>query len=555
MTVAQYIAHFIAQKETPAVFQLSGGMIAFLTDAIESLGITPIVHNRHEQASGFGAEGATRISGKPAVAMGTSGPGATNLLTPISSCFFDSTPAVFLTGQVRTDEIKKDQSLRQNGFQELDICAMAETVCKSTFRVRVATDVPRILNEAWRIANSGRKGPVLIDIPIDIQQDLISTDMVSNERVQSDNQIINSEILNKIRSLLSAAHKPLAIIGGGVRLADAVQECQDFLSKSGLPYVTTLMGIDSVDHSNGRYLGYLGSYGNSWSNNALREADLILVLGSRLDVRQIGSNPMVSLANKKIIRIDIDASELNGKITAHIGLQCDLGNFFDQIDIEGTRIQYEELCNLTFKLKHQNPQYLEQEVSIGMNPTLLMEEISKVYSQSNGYSVDVGQHQMWAAQSIALNRNQRFITSGGLGAMGFAIPAAVGSSLAKKGRWVVIVGDGCIQLSLQELQTISHMNLPITICIINNNQHGMVAQFQEENMDSRFVGTRKDFSNPDYAEISSAFGIKNYSLISSLEDFEKVKSKLLHGPAGPEILEFSINNSMKALPKMSFKRL
>ena len=553
MTVAQYIAHFIAQKETPAVFQLSGGMIAFLTDAIESLGITPIVHNRHEQASGFGAEGATRISGKTAVAMGTSGPGATNLLTPISSCFFDSTPAIFLTGQVRTDEIKKDHNLRQNGFQELDICAMAETVCKSTFRVRVATDVPKILNEAWNIANSGRKGPVLIDIPIDVQQDMVSADIVINNRVQNGSQIISSEILNQIRDLLSAAQKPLAIIGGGVRLAGAVQECQEFLIKSGLPHVTTLMGIDSVDHSSARYLGYLGSYGNSWSNNALKEADLILVLGSRLDVRQIGSNPLVSLANKKIIRIDIDATELNGKITAHIGLQCDLGNFFDQIDIDGTPIKHEDLCNLTFKLKEQNPQYLEQEVSIGMNPTLLMEEISNVYSQSNGYSVDVGQHQMWAAQSIALNHNQRFITSGGLGAMGFAIPAAVGSSLAKQGRWVVIVGDGCIQLSLQELQTISQMNLPITICIINNNQHGMVAQFQEENMDSRFVGTRKDFSNPNYADISRGFGIKNYSLISSLEDFEKVKSRLLHGPACPEILEFSINNSMKALPKMSFK--
>jgi acetolactate synthase-1/2/3 large subunit len=553
VTVAQYIAHFIAQKETPAVFQLSGGMIAFLTDAIESLGVTPIVHNRHEQASGFGAEGATRISGKTAVAMGTSGPGATNLLTPISSCFFDSTPAIFLTGQVRTDEIKKHQQLRQNGFQELDICAMAETVCKSTFRVRDAADVPRILNEAWNIANSGRKGPVLIDIPIDIQQDRVAADIVINNQLQNDEQIISSDDLNQIRYLLSTAQKPLAIIGGGVRLAGAVQECQDFLMKSGLPHVTTLMGIDSVDHSSVRYLGYLGSYGNSWSNNALKEADLILVLGSRLDVRQIGSNPLVSLANKKIIRIDIDANELHGKITPDIGLQCSLRNFFDQIDIEGISIKYEDMCNLTFKLKQLNPQYLEQEVSVGINPTLLMEEISNVYAQSNGYSVDVGQHQMWAAQSISLKRNQRFITSGGLGAMGFAIPAAVGSSLAKQGRWVVIVGDGCMQLSLQELQTISQMDLPITICIINNNQHGMVAQFQEENMDSRFFGTRKDFSNPNYAEISSGFGIKNYSLIRSLEDFERVKPNLLHGSTCPEILEFSINNSMKALPKMSFK--
>jgi acetolactate synthase-1/2/3 large subunit len=550
-TVAEYVADFIARKNTPAVFQLSGGMIAFLTDAIETLGKTPLIHNRHEQASGFSAEGATRVSGLTSVAMGTSGPGATNLITPISSCYFDSTPAVFITGQVRTDELKRNPKQRQNGFQELDIASIVKSISKATFKVTSETEVQSTFENAWAIANSGRKGPVLIDLPIDIQQRVIKTtenDVDEYEFVaQSEETAKNKEL----RELIRKAKNPLVIVGGGVRLSNTIELCRQFLSEYKLPHVSTLLGLDSVDHSEPNYIGYIGSYGNRWANHALQQADLILALGSRLDVRQIGSSLDDFKRGKTIIRVDIDPAELNGRLDAELKICSDLETFFRNClldPIESTP----EIVFAANKIKNEYPQAMEQYSSEGLNPSEVIERISQIFKDSNGYLVDVGQHQMWAAQSLKIGAAQRFITSGGLGAMGFAIPAAVGASIARKGRWVVIVGDGCMQLSIQELQTISQLNLPLTICIMNNDQHGMVAQFQEENMGGRFVGTRIGFSNPSYRSLAKGFGIPSYHRISSIEEFEACTPLIEIGSTSPQILEFIVSNKMRALPKMKF---
>jgi acetolactate synthase-1/2/3 large subunit len=213
-----------------------------------------------------------------------------------------------------------------------------------------------------------------------------------------------------------------------------------------------------------------------------------------------------------------------------------------------------DLVNEANKSRQEKPQKNEQEKSLNLNPNEVMKRISNIFENSNGYIVDVGQHQMWAAQSIILQNGQRFLTSGGLGAMGFALPASIGASQAKLGKWVVVIGDGCLQLSLQELQTVSQYNLPITIFIINNNQHGMVAQFQEENMNSRFVGTRDGYSNPNFRTIAEAFNISNYLLVDDSESLENLESKLKSFTDGPAIIEILIENSAKALPKMKFER-
>jgi acetolactate synthase-1/2/3 large subunit len=212
-----------------------------------------------------------------------------------------------------------------------------------------------------------------------------------------------------------------------------------------------------------------------------------------------------------------------------------------------------ELVEKSLAIKRSNPQEREQKSDLILNPTIAIEAISEIFKESNGYIVDVGQHQMWAAQSLSLEPNQRFITSGGLGAMGFALPAAIGASLGKSGRWVVVVGDGCLQLSSQELQTISHYDLPITICVFNNSQHGMVAQFQEENMDSRFVGTRLGYSNPNFNLLASSYGIDNYVKVTDMEDLQELRSVCADFSSGPALIELVIENSAKALPKMSHK--
>lgn len=556
INVADFIARFIAARQAPAAYQLSGGMIAFLTDAIQNLGATPLIHNRHEQASGFAAEGSTRVTGIPSVAMGTSGPGATNLVTPIASCFFDSVPVIFITGQVRTDEIKKSSAQRQNGFQELDICEVVKPITKGTWKVTTSAMVPQILEEAWELATHGRPGPVLIDLPIDIQQQMItiSNKDAKNSKSSSRSEPAKSDHQNitEVVSLIEKAQNPLVLVGGGIRTAGALEQLHAFLEKSKLPHVSTLMGLDAAIHESENYLGFIGSYGNRWANEAISKSDLLLVLGSRLDVRQTGANIDGFKKNKTIIRVDIDVNELEGRVSSDLAITANLQSFLTNLNQSNMKIHKSDLVDQTRASKINKPQNTEQESDLPLNPNDVLAQISKTFSESNGYIVDVGQHQMWAAQSIHLNPGQRLLTSGGLGAMGFALPASIGAALSKKGEWVTILGDGCIQLSIQELQTISQYGLPITICIINNNQHGMVAQFQEENMNSRFTGTREGFSNPDFLKIAGAFGINNYLLVKTPSDLSKLNESIEEFTNGPSIIEFVIQQEAKALPKMKF---
>lgn len=556
-TVAEYIAQFFADKSVPAVFQLSGGMIAFITDAIDRNGSPRIINNRHEQGAGFAAEGVSRVLGIPGVAMGTSGPGATNLITPIASCFFDSVPTIFLTGQVRRDELKKSVNQRQNGFQELDICEVVKPITKRVWRIHKAEQVSEILEAAWFECQSGRPGPVLIDIPIDVQQEpMPHTERQESRFGENPENTVSEELKDiflRIKELIESASNPIVLIGGGIRASGVSAKLREFLHESKLPHVVSLMGIDGVDHQAENFLGFIGSYGNRWANDALAQSDVLLVLGSRLDVRQTGADVNKFAANKKIIRVDIDTAELSGRIKADISVECHLEQIIDFFIQSRLELKHSGLVTKTAANKKLNPQEREQDSGLRLNPTFAVEAISEVFKESNGYIVDVGQHQMWAAQSLSLTTNQRFITSGGLGAMGFALPAAIGACIGKSGRWVVIVGDGCLQLSSQELQTISHYELPITICVFNNSQHGMVAQFQEENMDSRFIGTRLGYSNPNFKLLASSYGIENYAIVADLKDLEKLESICADFSFGPALVEIVIENSAKALPKMSHK--
>jgi acetolactate synthase-1/2/3 large subunit len=551
-TLADCIARFIAEKNTPAVFQLSGGMIAFMIDAIGRLGKTPIINTRHEQAAGFAAEGSARISRIPGIAMGTSGPGATNLLTPIASSYFDSIPVVYITGQVNQKELRTNPNQRQNGFQELDICEMAKSITKKVYNPKTAEEVLIALNEGWVLCQEGRQGPVLIDIPINLQQDFIEYDfpLLTPKTMKSE---LSNDKLIEFKQLLFSAKHPLLLIGGGVRLSNATELLSKFISKTGIPYVSTLLGLDSISQTNASYLGFIGSYGNRWANAAVKQSDLLIVIGSRLDVRQTGNNISSFVTGKKIVRVDIDNHELSGRISSDLAISSDASEFLKvAIEID-YRIDSSVYVSRIREIEKNNPQESEQETNLTLNPSIVMEFLGDVFVESSGFIIDVGQHQMWAAQSIRLRDGQRFLTSGGLGAMGFAIPASIGAAVAKNGRWVSISGDGCLQLSSAELQTIIQYKLPIVVCVINNGQHGMVAQFQEENMDGRLTGTRDGFTNPDFQELAKAYGFTKIAKIVHFEDLEKVKLLVENMNNEPVFLEIIIDSQAKALPKMSVK--
>jgi acetolactate synthase-1/2/3 large subunit len=552
-TVAEYYARFIADREATAVFHLSGGMIAYLTDAIAQLGKTPLITNRNEQASGFAAEGATRVSGKPSVAMGTSGPGATNLVTAIASCYFDSSPVVFITGQVNTLELRSNKFQRQNGFQELDISSMVQGITKATFTPMNASEATFAIHQAWNIAVQGRPGPVLIDLPIDIQQELVNSKIIIPPREPlKESDEIENELFTAINELFSTAKRPLILLGGGARLDSASEEVYKLVCRTEIPVVTSLMGLDVGSFAESQYLGFIGSYGNRWANDALRECDLLLVLGSRLDPRQTGPNIQTFRQGKKIIRIDIDRSELDGRVAADIKVKSTILAFLRDSRLNIPKFSEKTLLTNSMTSKISKPQSSEQLAKIDFNPNEFMELLSELHSKSAGYVVDVGQHQMWAAQSIKLNLSQRFVTSGGLGSMGFSIPAAIGAAIAVKSEWVVLLGDGCAQLSAPELQTIAELNLPIKIYVINNGQHGMVAQFQDEYMESRYIGTRVGYSTPDFCTLANAYGISSTLNLESNQDLQFLSGFLLENKGKPALINVSISHNAKALPKLKF---
>ena len=550
-TLADCIAMFIAEKDASAVYQLSGGMIAFLIDAIGRLGQTKIINTRHEQAAGFAAEGSARVTKKPGFAMGTSGPGATNLLTPIASSFFDSIPVIYITGQVNQKELRTNPNQRQNGFQELDICEMAKTITKKVYRPNTAKEAFKALEEGWLLAQDGRQGPVLIDIPINLQQEELeyeSTNIDQKTLKSEADSSVNYEIID----YLYAAKRPLILVGGGVRLSNASELLSMFIDKSGIPYVSSLLGLDSISHTDDKYLGFIGSYGNRWANAALSESDLLIVLGSRLDVRQTGNDVSQFMANKKIIRVDIDDHELTGRVHSDVLIKSDISEFLKSLIGIDYKFDSTSFISEIKKLREERPQEFEQITGLKLNPNIVMEWLSDTFNKASGYVVDVGQHQMWAAQSIRLESGQRFLTSGGLGAMGFAMPASIGAAVSSNSNWVMISGDGCLQLSSPELQTIVQYTLPITVCVINNGQHGMVAQFQEENMNGRLIGTREGFSNPNFQELAKAYGFLNVHKVESDSELVELSSIVKEWKEGPSFLEFIIDGRAQALPKNSF---
>ncbi len=519
-TVATYTNQFLKQKRIDTVFVLQGGMITRLVDALT----VNVVNVHHEQAAAMCADAYGRITNKPGVAFATSGPGAVNLLTGIGSCYFDSVPAIFITGQVNSKQYKASNS-RQTGFQETDIISMAKPVTKKVYEVKKATDIVFILQDAYKVVMDGRKGPVLIDIPIDFQ----------NEEIMEENLDVSLFVREFTRSL-QISNKPMILVGRGVRVSNIVNEFKEFVGKCKIPVVASLLGKDVY-----KGVGMIGVYGNRYANYALGNCDVLLVLGSRLDVRQIASH----FGKGKIIyHVDINGTELNNNVTHCRVLKADLSDFFNCINFE-----YEAPVAWVNEIENQKQKHLDtNEVwyGKGINPNVFISELSKVSEYAKVFTADVGNNQMWTAQSLQLTEGQQFITSGGMGAMGFALPAAIGSAFVFDSV-VAIVGDGGIQINIQELATIKRYNLPIKIIVLNNNSLGMIRQFQDAYFDRRYVATV--FDSPNFVKIAEAYGIKGMK-ISTKEEIELGLNSLWENEKEPFLLEVEIDRKTDVHPKV-----
>ncbi|HCN84420.1 MAG TPA: acetolactate synthase [Sphingobacteriaceae bacterium] len=553
MKASDYIAEFLELKGIKSVFELSGGMITHLLDSISQKTNISIISMHHEQSAAFAADAYGRITGLPGIAMATSGPGATNLLTGIGSCFFDSSPAIFITGQVNRHELKGDREIRQLGFQETDIVSMVQSITKAAFQIEKPEDIPLIFEKAFRIALEGRPGPVLIDIPMDVQRMNVDQNVELKQKrigLNCDDTSIQNLIID-----IKAAKKPLLLLGRGIKAARAQEHLNNFVKKTQIPVITSLLGLDVIEFKNELRVGFIGSYGNRWANIAFGECDLLIVLGSRLDIRQTGADTDF-IANRKIYHVDCERGEINNRVQGCLGILDDLKLFFDrfhELSIKEDFLKPLNWLNYIAKLKGQWPDIKELDPD-GINPNVFMHALSAVSGDALAYIVDVGSHQMWAAQSLEINSNQVFLTSGGMGAMGFALPAGIGASIANRnGPVVVIAGDGCMQINIQELQTIVRNNLPIKIIIMNNKSLGMIRQFQDSYFESRYQSTYWGYTAPDFEKIAIAYGIPAKTIDNPDEIEDGVKWLWDDSNSTqPALLQVMIDPHTNTYPKIAF---
>ena len=550
--ISDYIIEFLLSKNINKTFGYIGGAIAHIYHSIDKYKEMEIINCIHEQGAGFAAEGYARITGKSGVAFATSGPGATNLITPIGSCYFDSVPTMFITGQVNTYEYKYDKPVRQIGFQETDIVSIIKPIVKYAVMVDKVEDIRYELEKAYYLSQEGRKGPVLVDIPMNIQRTEVDISSLksffdSNEYFELENNKKEKNNVDEVINLLKESKRPIVLIGGGVRLSNANVELLNYVEKYSIPVVYSLMGKDAISEDYKYNLGLIGSYGNRYGNLALANSDLILVLGSRLDTRQTGTSLDTFAREAKIIQVDVDKNELGSKIKIDIEINSDVKDFITTLN------KYEINIDITEWLKKLKEYKNKFSSTVGFDnnlkiPNYVVSIISK-YLQDEDICVDVGQHQMWTAQSLNIKATQRVLFSGGMGAMGFALPASIGACIGSNKRTVVIAGDGGIQMNIQELEVINRRKLPIKIFVLNNKNLGMVRQFQELYFDKKYLGTIDDYSVPNLVDIAKAYAIKARKIdnISKLE----IELKDIFSSNDPELINIELPVEMTTVePKL-----
>lgn len=556
MKASDALAKFLIAHRVQTCFELVGGMITHLLDSLAESGQFNIISMHHEQAAAFAAEGVARQSrGKTiAVAMGTSGPGATNLITGIGSCWFDSIPCLFITGQVNTRELKGDRAIRQQGFQELDIVEVTRSLTKYSARVDHADDLLPLLHEALSASLSGRLGPVLLDIPNDVQRADIPDSLVerwlSMPLSISTGPEITMTDLQKLEIFCKDAQRPLLCIGGGARWADSMDNWLASANTLGIPCVSTLMGHERVVARN-NYFNMIGSYGNREANWAVQNCDLLIVVGARLDVRQTGSAVEDFARQARIVQIDIDASQLCNRVQAELNICATAESFFRAFTLGMTTFPNMDKHWLSALTQHrdlaQPNEYTDWEIS----PSDIFKKLNHNLTNCPvDYVCDVGNHQMWAAQSLRLSPNQAVHYSGGMGAMGFALPTALGIAIQSKNKVVVITGDGSLQINIQELDTLNRLGLDMTIIVMNNSVLGMVKNFQDMYFDGRDQSTRKGYSSPSFTDIAIAYGIEAHRA-SNAADTDRLLN-LIADHIGPLLIEIIMDGATECRPRLAF---
>ena len=508
------------------IFGYPGGAVIPIYDELYSFKEIKHYFARHEQGAVHEADGYARSTGKVGACLATSGPGATNLVTGIMTAHMDSIPLLVITGQVSSSLLGKD------AFQESDIVGITVPITKNNYLVQDIKDLPRILKEAYYIASTGRPGPVLVDIPRDIQLQEIPYDEFNkiyenHFSLEGYNPVYEGhkgQIKTAIK-MIKDSKKPLIIAGAGILKAHAYEELKEFVEKTNIPVAMTLLGLGSFPGNHELALGMIGMHGTTYANYAANEADLIIAAGMRFDDRVTG-NPQKFVPNAKIIHIDIDPAEIGKNKLIDVPIVGDLKNVLTDLNEKAPKASHDEWLKQIKKWKKEySLTYRKTEDDI-LIPQEILSEIDKITKGNVIVATDVGQHQMWAAQFLTFNNPYSILTSGGAGTMGFGLPAAIGAQVANPNKKVLaVVGDGGFQMTFQELMLIKEYNLPVKIFIINNSYLGMVRQWQELFHEKRYSSVDLSY-NPDFIKIGEAYGIKSIQL-KNKKDLKKNLKKIL----------------------------
>ena len=523
---ARILLECLSRLGIKEIFGYPGGAVIPIYDELYSFKDIKHYFARHEQGAVHEADGYARSTGKVGVCLATSGPGATNLVTGIMTAHMDSIPLLAITGQVTSTLLGKD------AFQESDIVGITVPITKNNYLVQDIRELPRILKEAYYIASTGRPGPVLVDIPRDIQLEEIPYDefkkLYEQEfELEGYNPVYEGhkgQIKTAIK-MIKDSKKPLIIAGAGILKGHAYDELKEFVDKTNIPVAMTLLGLGSFPGDHELALGMIGMHGTTYANYAANEADLVIAAGMRFDDRVTG-NPQKFLPNAKIIHIDIDPAEIGKNKLIDVPIVGDLKNVLAELNQKIPKLSHTKWLDEVAKLKKKYSLTFRKTEEDILIPQEILFEINKLTKGEVIVATDVGQHQMWSAQFIKFNNPYSILTSGGAGTMGFGLPAAIGAQVANPDKKVLaIVGDGGFQMTFQELMMVKEYNLPVKIFIINNSYLGMVRQWQELFNDRRYSSVDLSY-NPDFIKIGEAYGIKSIQL-KTKKDLKKHLKKIL----------------------------
>ncbi|EPZ45071.1 biosynthetic-type acetolactate synthase large subunit [Alicyclobacillus acidoterrestris] len=529
LTGSEILVEALRKEQVEVIFGYPGGAVLPLYDALYDCGIRHVLA-RHEQGAIHAAEGYARVTGKPGVVIATSGPGATNLVTGLADAMLDSLPIVAITGQVARSVIGSD------AFQETSIIGISTPITKHNYQVQHASELPSVLKEAFHIANTGRKGPVLVDIPKDVagEKALFIYEDAPQLPGYQPTVVPHAMQIRKVLGLLEAAKRPVILAGAGVLHAGASGELRQFAERFGIPVVHTLLGLGGFPAEHPLFLGMGGMHGSKAANTALYETDLLLNFGARFDDRLTGNLKHFAPA-ATVVHVDIDPAEIGKNVPTDVPVVGDAKEALAMLlaaqaaapDIASWR---EQLLDI----KAQTPFWFVQEGSL-IKPQRLISEIARLTKGQSTIVTDVGQHQMWAAQFYPFAEPNHWVTSGGLGTMGFGLPAAIGAQIAEPTRQVVaIVGDAGFQMTLQELAVVAELALPLKIVVVNNGALGMVRQWQELFYQERYSSSLLQWQ-PDFMKLAAAYDIPAVQIREDDELPAKLEAFL--AAPGPGLLE------------------